>query len=117
MQYIYLTGSQSALLQSADVAVLLTAGRDPFDIGGQVDGIDPLRNRKYPSSVWPCAWMAKNYKGAFIHELGHILGARYDFHNHIKKHFPTGSSKRNGAKLGEGSSVTADWLCIRVSIQ
>ena len=89
MQYIYLTGSQSALLQSADVAVLLTEGRDPFGIGGQVDGIDPLRNRKYPSSVWPCAWMAKNYKGAFIHELGHILGARYDFHNHKKyTHFP-----------------------------
>ena len=64
--------------------MLLTAGRDPFGIGGQVDGIDPLRNRKYPSSVWPCAWMAKNYKGSFIHELGHILGARYDFHNHIQ---------------------------------
>ena len=52
--------------------MLLTRSEADNGVGGQVDGIDPLRN----PGVYRCAWMAKNYKGAFEHELGHLLGAR-----------------------------------------
>ena len=42
--YLLISGSQKELLQSADLAVLLTATSDPVGIGGEVDGVDPLRN-------------------------------------------------------------------------
>ena len=44
-----------------------------------MDGVDPLRN----PNTFRCAWVAKNYKGAFIHEIGHLFGARSDFIYHI----------------------------------
>ena len=73
-QIIHLAGSEKELLQSADLAVLLTRNRDANGVGGQVDGVDPMRN----PGVYRCAWMAKNYQGAFVHEIGHLLGARHD---------------------------------------
>jgi len=56
------------------LAVLLTNSTANGGIGGQVDGVDPLRN----TEKFRCAWMSKNYKGAFIHEIGHLFGARHD---------------------------------------
>ena len=44
----------------------------------KVDGVDPLRN----PGKWRCAWMSKNYKNAFVHELGHLLGARRESIDH-----------------------------------
>ena len=44
-----------------------------------MDGVDPLRN----PNTFRCAWVAKNYKGAFIHEIGHLFGARSEFIYHI----------------------------------
>ena len=66
-------------MQSADLAVFLTNSTARGGIGGQVDGVDPIRN----PGKYRCAWMAKNYKGAFVHEIGHLLGARDKFYNHI----------------------------------
>ena len=43
-----------------------------------MDGVDPLRN----PNTFRCAWVAKNYKGAFIHEIGHLFGARSEFIYH-----------------------------------
>ena len=65
-------GSEEKLLQSADLAVLLTRSTANDGIGGQVDGVDPIRN----PGKFRCAWTSKNYKGAFVHEIGHLFGAR-----------------------------------------
>ena len=65
-------GNEERLLQTADFALLLTNTRDADGIGGEVDGVDPLRN----PGTFRCGWLAKNKKGAFTHELGHLLGAR-----------------------------------------
>ena len=70
-----LAGSEQELLQSADFAVLLTNSTANGGVGGQVDGVDPLRN----PDKFRCAWMSKNYKGAFVHEIGHLFGARNEF--------------------------------------
>lgn len=67
-------GNEERLLQTADFALLLTNTRDADGIGGEVDGVDPLRN----PGTFRCGWLAKNKKGAFTHELGHLLGARHD---------------------------------------
>ena len=72
-------GSEEKLLQSADLAMLLTNSTANGGIGGQVDGVDPIRN---PGIFW-CAWSAKNFKGAFVHEIGHLFGARDKFYYHI----------------------------------
>ena len=66
-------------MQSADMAVLLTNSTANGGIGGQVDGVDPIRN---PGKL-RAAWIAKHYNGAFIHELGHVFGARREFYYHI----------------------------------
>ena len=42
--YLHIPGTKEELLQSADLAVLLTETSDPVGIGGEVDGVDPLRN-------------------------------------------------------------------------
>ena len=76
---LVLAGSERSLLQSADLAVLLTNSTDNQGIGGQVDGVDPIRN----PGKFRCAWMSKNYKGAFVHEVGHLFGARDKFFYHI----------------------------------
>ena len=65
-------------MQSADLAVFLTNSTARGGIGGEVDGVDPIRN----PGKYRCAWMAKNYKGAFVHEIGHLFGARDEFHYH-----------------------------------
>ena len=72
-------GSEEKLLQSADLAVLLTNSTADGGIGGQVDGVDPIRN----PGKFRCAWMSKNYKGAFVHEIGHLFGARDKFYYHM----------------------------------
>ena len=77
--YSSFAGSERELLQSADFAILLTNSTANGEIGGQVDGVDPLRN----PNTFRCAWAAKNYKGAFIHEIGHLFGARSEFIYHI----------------------------------
>ena len=66
-------------MQSADLAVLLTKSTANGGVGGQVDGVDPIRN----PGKYRCGWMSKNYKGAFVHEIGHLFGARDKFHYHI----------------------------------
>ena len=48
-------------------------------VGGQIDGVDPIRN----PGKYRCGWMSKNYKGAFVHEIGHLFGARDEFDYHI----------------------------------
>ena len=75
---LVLAGSEKGLMQSADFAVLLTNSTANGGVGGQVDGIDPIRN----PGKFRAAWAAKNYKGAFIHELGHLFGARRGFYYH-----------------------------------
>ena len=77
--YASLAGSEQELLKSADFAVLLTNSTANGGVGGQVDGVDPLRN----PGKFRCAWMSKNYKGAFVHEMGHLFGARSEFYYHI----------------------------------
>ena len=77
--HLVLTGSEDNLLQSADLAVLLTKSTANGGVGGQVDGVDPIRN----PGKYRCGWMSKNYKGAFVHEIGHLFGARDEFHYHI----------------------------------
>ena len=69
-------------MQSADFAVLLTNSTANGGVGGQVDGVDPMRN---PRKL-RVAWMSKNYNGAFIHELGHLFGARSEIYYHILYH-------------------------------
>ena len=69
-------------MQSADMAVLITNSTANGGIGGQVDGVDPMRN---PGKL-RVAWMSKNYNGAFIHELGHLFGARREIYYHILYH-------------------------------
>ena len=66
-------------MQSADMAVLLTNSTANGGVGGQVDGVDPMRN---PGKL-RAAWVAKHHNGAFIHELGHLFGARREFYYHI----------------------------------
>ena len=66
-------------MQSADFAVLLTNSTANGGVAGQVDGVDPIRN----PGKFRAAWLAKNYKGAFVHELGHLFGARREFYYHI----------------------------------
>ena len=61
------------------MAVLLTNSTANGGVGGQVDGVDPLRN----PGKFRAAWMSKHYNGAFIHELGHLFGARREFYYHI----------------------------------
>ena len=61
------------------MAVLLTDSTANGGVGGQVDGVDPLRN----PGIFRCAWISKNYKGAFIHEIGHLFGARREIDCHI----------------------------------
>ena len=75
------SGSEENLLQSADLAVLLTNSTANGGVGGQVDGVDPIRN----PGTFRCAWMSKNYKGAFVHEIGHLFGAREQFYYHFLK--------------------------------
>ena len=72
-------GTEEKLLQSADLAVFLTNSTARGGIGGQVDGVDPIRN----PGKFRCAWMSKNYKGAFVHEIGHLFGARDKFYYHM----------------------------------
>ena len=79
---IPLAGDEERLLQSADMAVLLTNSTANGGVGGQVDGVDPLRN----PGKYRAAWMSKHYNGAFIHELGHLFGARRNFYYHILHH-------------------------------
>ena len=57
------------------MAVLLTNSTANGGVGGEVDGVDPLRN----PGKFRAAWMSKHYNGAFIHELGHLFGAREEF--------------------------------------
>ena len=64
------------------MAVLLTNSTANGGVGGQVDGVDPLRN----PGKFRAAWMSKHYNGAFIHELGHLFGARREFYYHILCH-------------------------------
>ena len=59
--------------------MLLTNSTANGGIGGQVDGVDPIRN----PGIFRCAWSAKNFKGAFVHEIGHLFGARDKFYYHI----------------------------------
>ena len=66
------------------MAILLTDSRTEDGVGGEVDGVDPLRN----PGKYPAAWVSKNYKGAFVHELGHLFGARIALHYHIKLRMP-----------------------------
>ena len=66
------------------MAILLTDSRAEDGVGGEVDGVDPLRN----PGKYPAAWVSKNYKGAFVHELGHLFGARIALHYHIKLRIP-----------------------------
>ena len=61
------------------MAVLLTNSTANGGVGGQVDGVDPIRN----PGKFRCAWMSKNYKGAFVHEIGHLFGARDKVYYHI----------------------------------
>ena len=70
-----IAGNEERLMQSASLAVLLTNSTANGGIGGQVDGVDPVRNR----GKLRIAWMSKHYNGAFIHELGHLFGARKEF--------------------------------------
>ena len=79
MIFLVLAGSEENLLQSADLAVLITNSTANGGIGGQVDGVDPIRNQE----KFRCAWMSKNYQGAFVHEIGHLFGARDEFYYHI----------------------------------
>ena len=72
-------GNEKELLQSADFAILLTNSTANGGVGGQVDGVDPLRH----PGIFRCAWVSKNYKGAFIHEIGHLFGARIEFRHHF----------------------------------
>ena len=72
-------GDEKELLQSADFAILLTNSTANGGVGGQVDGVDPLRH----PGIFRCAWVSKNYKGAFIHEIGHLFGARIEFQHHF----------------------------------
>ena len=72
-------GSEEKLMQSADLAVLLTNSTANGGIGGQVDGVDPIRN----PGKFRCAWISKNYKSAFVHEIGHLFGARDQIYYHI----------------------------------
>ena len=64
------------------MAVLLTNSTANGGVGGQVDGVDPLRN----PGKYRAAWVSKHYGGAFIHELGHLFGAREKFYYHILYH-------------------------------
>ena len=73
------SGSEKDLLQTADFALLLTNSTDNKGVGGQVDGVDPLRH----PNTFRCGWVSKNYKGAFIHEIGHLFGARKEFYYYI----------------------------------
>ena len=66
-------------MQSAAMAVLLTNSTANGGVGGQVDGVDPMRN----PGKFRVALMSKHYNGAFIHELGHLFGARKEFYYHI----------------------------------
>ena len=77
--YTQFPGNEKELLQSADFAILLTNSTANGGVGGQVDGVDPLRH----AGIFRCAWVSKNYKGAFIHEIGHLFGARVEFHYHF----------------------------------
>merc|ERR1719270_2702824 len=65
---------EKTLLQSADLAILLTSSLAENGVGGEVDGVDPTRN----PGKFAAAWVSKNYKKAFIHEIGHLFGARHD---------------------------------------
>ena len=56
-----------------------------------MDGVDPLRN----PGKYPAAWVSKNYKGAFVHELGHIFGARTAIHYNIKYRVVNELSSKN----------------------
>ena len=49
---------EKLLLQSADVAILLTSTIAKGGIGGEVDGVDPTRN----PGKFAAAWASKNYK-------------------------------------------------------
>ena len=73
-------------MQSADMAVLLTNSTANGGVGGQVDGVDPMRN---PGKL-RAAWVSKHHNGAFIHELGHLFGARREFYYHIIRERPKG---------------------------
>jgi len=66
--------NEEDLLQSADLAILLTSTNADGGIGGEVDGVDPTRN----PGKFAAAYVSKNYKKAFIHEIGHLFGARHD---------------------------------------
>ena len=83
--YTLFVGSEKELLQSADFAILLTNSTANGGVGGQVDGVDPLRN----PGIFRCAWVSKNYKGAFIHEIGHLFGARIEFQHHFFYQYQT----------------------------
>lgn len=72
------TGSVEAVLNTADMAILLTASNTYNPFGGQYGGyahFGPIRVYKQP----PTAWAAPiDNDWVFVHELGHIMGA---FHN------------------------------------
>ena len=42
--YIYPGNDEKTLLQSADLAILLTSSLAENGVGGEVDGVDPTRN-------------------------------------------------------------------------
>ena len=72
--------NEENLLQSADIAILLTSTNADGGVGGEVDGVDPTRN----PGKFAAGFASKNYKKAFIHEIGHLFGARHDRRRDIR---------------------------------
>ena len=55
---IFSGNNEKNLLQSADIAILLTSTNADRGIGGEVDGVDPIRN----PGKFSAAFVSKNYK-------------------------------------------------------
>ena len=58
MNYNFSENDEKLLLQSADIAVLLTSTNAAGGVGGEVDGVEPTRN----PGKFTAAWVSKNYK-------------------------------------------------------